>query len=128
MQPPMRGPHRRSGGHVEDRPANRELDGRIALVTGAGGAIGSAIAARLAADRAYLVIADLDLAAAERVAATMPHARAIRLDATDRESCRAAVAEADGREGRLDILVNHAGLQVIAPIDDYPEERFDTLM
>src|SRR5205814_7273828 len=120
--------HRRSGGHVEDRPANRELEGRVALVTGAGGAIGSAIAARLAADGASVVIADLDLAAAERVAATMSHARAVRLDVTDRESCRAAIAEVDGREGRLDILVNNAGLQFIAPIDDYPEERFDTLM
>src|SRR5437870_10865085 len=114
MQPPSRGPNR-SGGQMEDTPGNRELEGRIALVTGAGGAIGSTIAARLAADGASLVIADLDLAAAEHTAASMPRAQAVRLDVTDPASCRAVVTEIDRREGRLDILVNNAGLQFIAP-------------
>jgi 3-hydroxybutyrate dehydrogenase len=113
---------------MEATPGTPELEGRVALVTGAGGAIGSAIAARLARDGASLVIADLDLPAAERVAATMPRARAVRLDVTDPASCRQVVAGIDALEGRLDILVNNAGLQFIAPIDDYPEERFDTLM
>ena len=113
---------------MEATPGTPELAGRVALVTGAGGAIGSAIAARLAADGASLVIADLDLAAAERTAASIPRAHAVRLDVTDPESCRAVVTEIDRREGRLDILVNNAGLQFIAPIDGYPDERFDTLM
>jgi 3-hydroxybutyrate dehydrogenase len=113
---------------MEAGTEGRELAGRVALITGAGGAIGSAIAAKLAANGARPVIADLDLAAAERVAATTPHARAVRLDVTDRQSCREVMADVDRREGRLDILVNNAGLQFIAPIDDYPEDRFDQLM
>ena len=106
----------------------RELEGRVALITGGGGAIGSAIARALAGDGASTVIADLDLAAAERVAGSIPGARAVQLDVADRESCRRVVTEIDARNGRLDILVNNAGLQFVAPIDDYPEDRFDLLM
>ena len=106
----------------------RELQGRVALVSGAAGAIGSAIARALAGDGATAVIGDLDLGAAEAVAATIPGARAAQLDVTDRESCRHVVADIAGRDGRLDILVNNAGLQFVAAIDDYPEDRFDLLM
>ena len=105
-----------------------ELDGRVALITGGAGAIGSAIARALAADGACPIIADLDPDAAERVAASIPRSRPAQLDVADRSSCRAAVAEVEAREGRLDILVNNAGLQFVSSIDDYPEERFDHLM
>jgi len=105
-----------------------ELSGRVALITGAGGAIGSAIARALAADGARTVIADLDLAAAQRAAADIPNATAAQLDVADRESCRRAVSDIVAREDRLDILVNNAGLQYVAPIDEYPEDRFDQLM
>jgi 3-hydroxybutyrate dehydrogenase len=108
--------------------SRHELDGRVALVTGAGGAIGSAIARALAADGACPVIADLDHDAAARVAASIPGARAVQLDVADREACRRVVGEIASRDGRLDILVNNAGLQFVAPIDDYPEDRFDLLM
>src|SRR5262249_20929036 len=103
-------------------------DGRIALITGAGGSIGSAIARALAADGASPVIADVDIAAAHRVASGIPGARAVQLDVTDRDACHRVVADIDARDGRLDILVHNAGLQFIAPIDDYPEDRFDFLM
>src|SRR5947209_4151153 len=66
--------------------ATRELEGKVALITGAAGAIGSAIARALAADGARPVIADLDLAAAEKTAASIPGARAVQLDVADRES------------------------------------------
>jgi 3-hydroxybutyrate dehydrogenase len=104
------------------------LDGRVALITGGAGAIGSAIARALAADGARPVLADLDREAAEAVARTIPGARGVALDVTDREACRRVVAGIDARDGRLDILVNNAGLQFVAPIDDYPEDRFDLLM
>ena len=120
-----RSPATRAEGPTE---ASRDLEGRVALITGAGGFIGAAIARALATDGACAVIADLDLAAAEKAAATIPGARAVQLDVTDRDACRRVVAEIDGRDGRLDILVNNAGLQFIAPIDDYPEDRFDLLM
>ncbi len=104
------------------------LAGRVALITGAGGAIGSAMAAALTAEGACVVVADLDLAAGERVSAGLAGSRAVKLDVSVRDSCRAVVSEIAEREGRLDILVNNAGLQFIASIDEYPEDRFDLLM
>jgi 3-hydroxybutyrate dehydrogenase len=106
----------------------RELEGRVALITGGAGAIGSAIARALAADGACPVIADLDADAAARVAATIPGARPACLDVSNRASCREVVADIEAKDGHLDVLVNNAGLQFVNPIDDYPEERFDTLM
>jgi 3-hydroxybutyrate dehydrogenase len=107
---------------------NHELDGRVAVITGAGGALGSAFARALARDGATVVVTDLDLAAAQLVAGEIAGARAVQLDVADREACRRVVGEVGGRNGRLDILVNNAGLQFIAPIDDYPEDRWDLLM
>lgn len=104
------------------------LAGRVALITGAGGAIGTAIAHALAADGARIVVADLDLAAAERTASALPDARAAQADVADRLACRRLVADTVDRDGSLDILVNDAGLQFVAPIDEYPEEKFDLLM
>ena len=104
------------------------LAGRVAVITGGGGAIGTAIAEALASDGARVVIADLDLEAAERTAAALPDARAARADVADRESCRRLVAETVERDGSLDILVNDAGLQFVAPLDEYPEDKFDLLM
>ena len=104
------------------------LAGRVAVITGGGGAIGTAIAQALAADGAQVVIADLNREAAERTAAALPRARATVTDVADRESCRRLVAETIEREGSLDILVNDAGLQFVAPLDEYPEDKFDLLM
>ena len=104
------------------------LSGRVAVITGAGGAIGGAIADALAADGARIVIADLDRAAGERTAARLPNARATIADVADRESCRRLVAETVEQDGSLDILINNAGLQFVAPLDEYPEDKFDLLM
>ncbi len=104
------------------------LAGRVAVITGAGGAIGGAIADALAADGVRIVIADLDRTAGERTAARLPNARAAIADVADRESCRRLVAETIDQDGSLDILINNAGLQFVAPLDEYPEDKFDLLM
>ena len=108
--------------------ATSDLAGRVALITGAGGAIGTSIAEALAAQGARIVVADLDRAAADRTAARLPDARATVADVADRDACARLVAETLDRDGSLDILINNAGLQYIAPIDEYPEEKFDLLM
>lgn len=105
-----------------------ELDGRVAIVTGGGGAIGAAIGAGLAADGAQIIVADLNLAAAEQVAKEIGNARAVHVDVADRESCRALVRDVLDRDGSADILVNDAGLQHIAPIEEFPEDRFELLL
>lgn len=107
---------------------NGGLAGRVAVITGGGGAIGTAIANALAADGACIVVADLSLEAAERTASALPDGHAVVADVADREACRRLVSETVAAHGSLDILVNDAGLQYVAPIDEYPEEKFDLLM
>jgi len=86
-------------------PTSPRLARRRALVTGGASGIGAAIAARLAADGAAVVIRDFDDAAA-KAQADRCDATAVRLDVTDPASARAAVAET----GPFDILVNNAGI------------------
>jgi len=86
-------------------PPSSRLAGRRALVTGGASGIGAAIAARLAADGAAVVIGDIDEAAA-KAQADRCDATAVGLDVTDPASARAALSEA----GPFDILVNNAGI------------------
>lgn len=86
---------------------------KIAYVTGAGHGIGRAVALRLAAEQASVVVSDIDADAARHVADEISGAGGIALattcDMTARASVDASFAEAVGRFGRLDILVNTAG-------------------
>ena len=103
------------------------FDGRVAVVTGGAGAFGTAIASQLAAEAARVVVADLDLDAASRVAATLGgDAIACRLDVTQPDSVVEAIAVAEQQFGGLDLLVNNAGLtHRITPLDELPDEAFD---
>jgi 3-oxoacyl-[acyl-carrier protein] reductase len=91
------------------------LDDRVALVTGAAGGIGYAIAARLAAEGASVLVNDRDAAACERAAGALGGVPAVG-DVTDPAATDAAVALAEERFGRLDIVVNNAGVTRDAPI------------
>ena len=86
------------------------FDGRVVLVSGAGGGIGGATARRFDAEGAHVMCADVDGAAAAVVAGGLSSALALSCDVTDDESCRAAVRAATERFGRLDVLVNAAGV------------------
>jgi 3-hydroxybutyrate dehydrogenase len=100
----------------------------VAIVTGGAGAIGSAIARRLTADGARCVIADVNVEAAERVAAEIPGAVAMRVDLMDSADCRRLVAATVDRFGRVDILVNNAGIQHIAPVHEFPDDRWNAII
>lgn len=98
------------------------LRDRVALVTGAGRGLGAAIATRLAAAGARVVVADLkpDLADAQarRIDPELQRALAIALDVRDATEVEHAVARVVDRFGGLDILVNNAGTDVTASIDE----------
>jgi len=107
-----------------------DLDGRVAFVTGAAGAIGSAIAKKLADSNGAVVIADINLDGAEALAATLPNALAVRVDIRDAGAVEAAVAATLERFGRLDILVNNAGVNTFAhrvTIDQFPAEEWERI-
>ncbi len=95
------------------------FDGKVALVTGAGGGIGRACVARLIAEGAAVVAADVDESAAQATAAAVGGSTVAHvLDVTDPASCAAAVAVAVDTCGRLDVLVNVAGVGGFAPTGD----------
>jgi rhamnulose-1-phosphate aldolase/alcohol dehydrogenase len=104
-------------------PPEKELARRIALVTGGGSGIGRAVAKKLAAEGAHVVVGDLDAAGAKQTAdeivATIGAGRAlgVRMDVTREDSVRAAFEEAVLAYGGLDLLVSNAGVAHSAPVD-----------
>lgn len=96
-----------------------DLTGRTALVTGAGSGIGQACALRLAAAGATVVALDKDKDAAVRTA-ERTNGRPVAIDLAD-------PAAVDDVDAAVDVLVNCAGLQVVAPVQDFPTDRFGYL-
>lgn len=93
----------------------RRFEGRTAIVTGGASGIGAACVRALRAEGAVVAIADADAAAAAALAAELgTHATA--LDVTDRAAVEAFVADVAARTGRLDVLVNSAGIREITPV------------
>lgn len=99
------------------------LDGRVAVVTGGAGAIGAAIAADLAALGAGVVVADVDLPNAEKVAAGLPGARAAAVDLAS----PASVEAFGGGVGDVDVLVHNAGVAVVAPFTESDPAAWDLM-
>jgi rhamnulose-1-phosphate aldolase/alcohol dehydrogenase len=109
---------------LQRMPKPRPLAGQIALVTGGAGGIGRATAARLLADGACVVLADIDeqaLAAAEAELGKKSGSdfvRAVKLDVTDETAVIGGFAETAVAFGGIDILVSNAGLASSAPIEE----------
>ena len=109
-----------------------DLAGRVALITGGGSGIGQATAERLAQAGAAIVVADLVAERASGVAAGIAanggQAHGLALDVRDQASCEAAVATALERYGRLDILVNSAGVARSKPVLDLTLDDWETVL
>ena len=99
------------------------LQNKVALVTGAASGIGEQCARKLASLGAHVVIADLNLANAQKVAdsivAAGGSALAVAMDVSNEAAVNAGVESAVRQFGSIDVLVSNAGIQIVAPIDEY---------
>ena len=94
------------------------FEGRVALVTGGGAGIGGAVATRLSREGARLIIWDIDEARLAAISGTLgSHALVQKVDVTDEGAIERAMAEAISTFGRLDILVNAAG--IVGPVGPF---------
>ena len=110
-----------------------ELDGKVALVTGGGSGIGHAIAQRFGREGASVVInyygsEDQAEALAEKISQTGCKSLAVGADVSDRAAVQSMVDRAVAEFGRIDVLVNNAGIEISEPFLDIKEENWDKVL
>ncbi|EEA02776.1 3-hydroxybutyrate dehydrogenase [Burkholderia sp. H160] len=108
------------------------LKDKVALVTGAASGIGEQCARKLAADGATVVVADLNLPGATKVAEDIVRsggsAVALSMDVTNEEAVNAGIADTVSRFGGIDVLVSNAGIQIVNRIEDYAFSDWKKMM
>jgi sorbitol-6-phosphate 2-dehydrogenase len=112
---------------------DKVLQDRIAIVTGGAQGLGEAICRRLAREGAHVVIADLKLKGAERVATeimaqTDRRAIAVQADVTNEDQVATMVDGAIEEFGRLDILVSNAGILIAEAVDEFPANKWQAVI
>jgi 2-hydroxycyclohexanecarboxyl-CoA dehydrogenase len=110
----------------------QRFEGKTVVVTGGGGGIGGATCRRFGREGARVAVFDLNLDAAEKVAASIRAdggvAEAIPCDITDRTSVEAAVSATESKLGPIDVLVNNAGWDVFKPFTKTEPAQWDKLI
>jgi len=107
------------------------LKDKVAIVTGAASGIGKGIAAAYVREGAKVAIADLNQGAADAVAAELggpDHAIGIAMDVTSEEQVDAGTAKTIATFGKLDILVSNAGIQIVAPVEQFEFAKWKQML
>jgi NAD(P)-dependent dehydrogenase (short-subunit alcohol dehydrogenase family) len=109
-----------------------DLTGKVIIVTGSGRGLGKAIAKGVGEAGASVVVCSRTLTEAETVADEITTAGspslALQVDTGDRASCERLVEKTVARFGRLDVLVNNAGIDIIEPAEDVTEDAWDQVL
>nr|WP_315218266.1 3-hydroxybutyrate dehydrogenase [uncultured Duganella sp.] len=109
-----------------------KLKDKVCVVTGAASGIGKEIALIYAREGGKIVIADLNLEAAQATAdelkAAGSQAMAVAMNVTDEAQVNAGIAEVVAAWGQIDVLVSNAGIQIIHPVEDFPYEDWKKLL
>ena len=110
----------------------KRLDGKVAIITGAGSGMGRGIALRFAEEGAVVVIPDINLTAAQETQGNIEsqggRSLALRVDVSKGQDVERMVEQVTSELGRIDILVNNAGVQVRKPLLETTEEEWDWVL
>ncbi|MGD0101870.1 MAG: glucose 1-dehydrogenase [Acidobacteriota bacterium] len=104
------------------------LINKVALITGGAQGLGAEIARRFHREGAIVFIGDINEADGERIAREMDRAVFLRLDVTSEASWEAALAAILAKSGRLDVLINNAGINIRKNIEEMPVESLDSML
>ena len=104
------------------------LKDKVAIITGAAKGIGFSTAQRFAQEGAIAILADMNLESVKAAAAQIPNAQAYAMNVTDRDSIQAVVDQVMQKHGRIDILINNAGITQDARLVKMTEVQFDAVI
>lgn len=102
----------------------QNLEGKVAIVTGAASGIGLAIARDFAQHGMRVTLSDIDVERGQVAASALAGARFQETDMANGEALQRLVTETLASEGQIDILVNNAGIQYVSPITEFPEAKW----
>jgi len=104
------------------------LKDKVAIITGAAKGIGFSTAQRFAQEGAIAILADMNLESVKAAAVQIPNAQAYAMNVTDRASIQAVVDQVMQKHGRIDILINNAGITQDARLVKMTEVQFDAVI
>ena len=114
------------------RKMTMRFEGKVAFITGSGRGMGAVEAKMFAAEGASVVVSDVDAGAGKKVVAEIVEAGGkaafVKLDVTSEAEWKAAIAETQKQFGKLDIMVNNAGIFVATVIEKTPEAEWDRVL
>lgn len=103
------------------------MQNKTAIITGASSGIGLAVSKKFAEEGANVVMADINEATGAEEAKKM-NALFVKSDLTKQEDCKELIDKAYNEHDRIDILVNNAGIQHVAPVEEFPEEKWNFII
>lgn len=104
------------------------LEGQVAIVTGAAQGLGEALVRRLDREGCKVVVADLNIVAAQKVAESLKDAIAVKVDVCDEAQVEAMVDKTVEKFGRLDLLVSNAAILIAKSVTEFPVEQWRKML